>query len=424
MFKITGAVLIVTASLIRFEVFTIIVLLTLIPLIYGFNKERKRLYYLVGMTYFVALVLFLLDQKLIYKNEYESTKLKEIRSIVDNPNNSEIKKNQELIEVCKPSYDLFCYFVTDRSVLSDQQRSKIINALTYVSIEKRIVSFCNQLILQLNWLIPLSMLIFIKIISCNKRDKQILFGVLMLLIVMILGVHLMGLTLKKRVLISVMFVLLAIIYFRKDKSENNISGFFEVLLSLAFLGYIVALRLLGTYFIGITICFLILVTPRFVKISNIKKQLIYVFMIPFLLFNLYFVFDRFNWSRNEKHFEQERAIKEQITLMRRHQTKTNKAIFLYPSDFEVTSLSPFSISETMKNIKFICSGWAVFLKRNQDLNRSLLEAVSTSSFLVRKNNAKFKSLVIEFLRCKFKKNMRFRIVDQSSTHELVEFEHY
>lgn len=319
-----GLALICISSLLRFNSFGLIVLITL-PFVVSifFRKHTKKNIFIYALTAAFLIIGFkFIDYKTYSNNDwayyYEYNQLRQ--RINDNPNFIEFR------DVNNIDSELLSKRFSDSQVLTKEELLKIYHDIDKVSFKGKLLHLASprafKNIYTLFSIIFLALLCVILILKENKYNK-LTIGVSYLIFLTILFFIPLNLTLQYRVLISAILGLMApLLYFYNDNIKKPTKFLFWMLLT------------------GLTLC-ITLNTIRVYQYTKLKYP----------------------------------SFLEQESLVNQYFEQKDKVLAIYSGQFDIELLPPFEVNQYLKDKKLLIFSWLSSspFNANKDNHKYLLE---------------------------------------------------
>lgn len=235
---ISGIILILFGSLIRFEA-VVLILIVAIPMYIRRLREWKSLLLFVACLA-VIFTFKLIDKEIYNQDSYWKTYIEynELRGkINDNPNAIKLRDNYSIKEIYINDYKLLLRYFQDGQVLNNESLNRINGELNLLNIEDKI-SNVRQIISYSPFLVLLFVLFFITYsIQKTTFDKLIVGSGIVLFFVIMVAISMNG-SLKFRVFLTAilpLFFILQNYYIPLKPITRNVFMFTLVLFIMSFL---------------------------------------------------------------------------------------------------------------------------------------------------------------------------------------------
>jgi hypothetical protein len=416
--QLIGICLLIVSSMIRFEVFSLI-LLIYSPFLIWTLKENKNVFYKIMFVIFMGVSFWILDNKILHRDAYLRYYSTKNSSIVDNPCSVKLKDLSENIDMNR--YLLFKSFITDESILDDTEKKAIINVLGKISFQEKMNSLKRNLF-QYRWVL-VSFLIFSALIfsGLTKNKKILLIFSILISFFLMISIHYVGLTLKKRVLVVILFTLFILLFQFQRVKKSTLNQLSLITISTCYLSVFIGKSLLRDSYNWFIILLFSVLLFLFIRKKNYFKPWLVIALITMQSYSAINIVDRLRWLSANENETRIQFIKNEVQLMKKYQAQNGKMIFLHPTDFNMIDSPPFSTSKELHSIKFVCSGWLRFVLREKRYMLNFRESILNTGFLVKKNNEKFIKLTEMYYKKNFQSEIRPIIKMESETHRIVEF---
>lgn len=328
LYNIVGGILIIIASLIRFQVAGLVVLLFIPLFIYQFNFSYKKYLPLIIIGSFIIILKFA-DYGFYQSPEWKYYKqYNTIRGqLNDNPNaDSDYVYNQLPEGVTKTDYEMLLQFVGDPSVI-DLEAIDEINEKIKLTTLKNKIQHLGSLKLYMSVFLILTCLTMLLLINSNKKDKVYILLSFLLFCGIAIGIAMNG-TLKNRVFLCMLLSLLLVYY------------------------HITSFEMKHKYILFFIVGLVLLLNGKYIKqIYKAKNQI-----------------------------EHKLEAWNEITMLLKLMPNNNSYIVPIGTDMYIEAISPFNV--IIPNCNTLCLGWLTAIPFNNNKLNSHIDLVKRDDIYI------------------------------------------